>query len=150
MQSFRRGQSSLELLLVAAALLVFFVVLLPSFSRVYEGVRFHSVNSAQGEVLERLASYSREAFLLGQDTRFSFDAFLPADSTSITCGVAAGGLEGGLSMSFSAFGRQGSFEKPLVACSSDAFLEDGMPSGKYSFLIANSGGKVEISARQAE
>lgn len=78
-----RGQASLELLLLLAALFAFLAVLVPSINSGRELVDHAQVAQEEKSAFNRLWEAASKASVLGAGTSFSIDFVLPAEQTEI-------------------------------------------------------------------
>lgn len=139
----RRAQASIEVLVALAALFAFLAIILPSASKAFDASRFQSIYSSEKKFFGELAFHSRNAVLLSEGTRFSFNALLPAENTSIRF-VEAGGL---LEISFWAGGKSRNFSESFpqaVYAPSKNFSE-----GAYSFSVFNNGSGIVVSGEKS-
>lgn len=144
MQKISRGQLSLEVLLVAAALFAFLALFLPSVSKVFDALSLHSIDSSQQKVLDEVYFKAREAAVLGPGTRFEFNSQLAAGSIFSFEQKPGSGI---FKLSYSLGGKRRSLNKsvsfPLFVAPSA-----NLSAGEYSLVVSNNGSGVLLSAEK--
>lgn len=139
----RRGQLSIEMLLIAAALLSFLAFLLPASGRFFDSFESHSVDSSQKAVLQQLSFKAREASLLGAGTRFSFTSSLSADNSTFSFDESKGAIKLGYWFA----GKQSSLQENSSA--KIVFPSTSFPEGNYLFSVYNNGSAVLVEIKKA-
>lgn len=138
-----RGQLSIEMLLIAAALLSFLAFLLPASARFFDSFESHSVESAQQAVLQQLSFKAREASLLGVGTRFSFTSSLSADNSTFSFDQGKAAIK----LDYWFAGKQSSLEEKSPA--QIVFPSASFPKASYLFSVYNNGSAVLVEIRRS-
>jgi len=129
-----RGQASLELLVVLAAVFAFAAALLPAEQEYAGAARTAVITSVQATVLERTTQLAREAWLAGPGSVLGVELVLQAE-THIE--YANGTLE----MSFNSSNR--TIERQLRAPPIE-MKEQMLEKGKYWVEAKNEGTRVQV------
>lgn len=137
----RRGQASLETLVVAAALLAFLAVFLPFVAQTRSITRYGESAVEEKLFLATLAEDARQARLLGEGNAFARDFFLPANRTILSFDETAQSLE----LVFEESGKTASFSEPVgfrVALGKQVFERQ-----KVFYSLKNEGGAIVVYFR---
>jgi len=96
-----KGQASVELMVLLAALLAFLLLFMPVIETSRRQTDFLVAKQAQQIALQKIAGAADEAYFLGKATSFSGTVFFPADNTTLSF------EEGSLKMVFQTGDRNG-------------------------------------------
>lgn len=141
-----KGQASLELLLILAALFAFAVALAPVFSSSMRKARSAVVDNAQALALAQIAGAVREAEILGAGNSFAVRVRFPADSTTL----AFDGSQGVLSMNYSFASQSRQLNERFGFPLSLAQPQKVFPRGSFDVEIAFEKNAVGISLSPAK
>lgn len=132
----KRAQTSLEMLVVLAALFAFFAAFLPVIRGGIEAAEFSVAARANAAALNDLAGMAREAFVLGRGNSFSRRVWLAGNGT-----LGFNATSSSLALAFSEAGRSKTI---LVPLDFELDLEGlNFSRGSHVVFVNNSGGPVE-------